>query len=357
MRRLRLLVRHDGGRRNILGAGPSPRYLPRRVLPPPPFVAEVYDDATFETATPVVVVDGQDTPGIDAELELGGSVSGNVVAEGGAPLADLYVEACSADLSSCEGAITGLGGEYSITGLRADDYVVEFQPNSGYLGEFYDNALTREQATPVPVVAGLDTAAIDAEPSLDVCVDPTGAFTDSMLVTGFEWIACPSGAANQVLQSSPTPRIEFDADGGLLMTNGRAADAFGPNDATDTSTSFPAPPYRDANDVSLLRLDVDIPDGAQCLSFDFVFGSEEYPEWGVSSTMPSSLNWVSRRGRSMRARSPHHLISRSTGWGTRSLSTVRSSARSSSTPGGTTTARHRSSWPPRRSFRVRRRCS
>jgi hypothetical protein len=147
------------------------------------------------------------------------------------------------------------------------------------VGEFYDDAPTRDQATLVPVVAGLDTGPIDAELLPDVCVDPTTAFADSALVVGFEWIACPSGTANQVLDTSPTPLIAFDADGGLLMTTGRAADAVGPNDDTATSTSFPAPPFRGANDVSLLRLDLDIPVGAQCLSFDFVFGSEEYPEF------------------------------------------------------------------------------
>jgi Ca2+-binding RTX toxin-like protein len=36
---------------------------------------------------------------------------------------------------------------------------------------------------------------------------------------------------------------------------------------------------RGANDVSILRLDLAVPAGSQCLLFDFVFGSEEYPEF------------------------------------------------------------------------------
>ena len=36
---------------------------------------------------------------------------------------------------------------------------------------------------------------------------------------------------------------------------------------------------RGAEDVSILRLDLDVPTAANCLAFDLVFGSEEYPEW------------------------------------------------------------------------------
>ncbi|HXR61293.1 MAG TPA: choice-of-anchor L domain-containing protein, partial [Solirubrobacterales bacterium] len=63
-----------------------------------------------------------------------------------------------------------------------------------------------------------------------------------------------------------------------VLTNGDVTLADPPNDSsavyTDNGTS-----YGGANDVTTLKVNVDVPSGANCLSVDGVFYSEEYPEF------------------------------------------------------------------------------
>ena len=261
-----------------IGGLPAGDYLVA-FYPGAPYLAEYYDGATFETATPVLVVDDVDTGGIDATLEVGGSISGTVTGAGVGPIADVQVAACTLDLVTCGYGFSALDGTWSVGGLPPGDFTVEFQAPGGFLSEYFDDAPNAASATLVPVVGGSDAGPIDAELAADVCIDPTPAFAGSGLVTGYDWVACPGGAGSQVLSSSPTSVIGFDGDGGLLMSTGFAADAAGPNDSESTTGSYNAVPVRDANDVSILQLDLQIPEGAQCLSFDFAFGSEEYPEF------------------------------------------------------------------------------
>ena len=46
-----------------------------------------------------------------------------------------------------------------------------------------------------------------------------------------------------------------------------------------TGTELGGPVFRSARDVTTLRLDLNVPAGATCLSFGFRFMSEEFPEW------------------------------------------------------------------------------
>ena len=53
-----------------------------------------------------------------------------------------------------------------------------------------------------------------------------------------------------------------------------------------------------ARDVTVLAIPINVPAGANCLSFDFRFLSEEYPDFidSRSSTTPSSPSSTPRRG-------------------------------------------------------------
>ena len=56
------------------------------------YLSEWYDDADNEgSATPVVVADGEVVAGIDAELSVGGSISGTVTGPDGSPVAAVRV--------------------------------------------------------------------------------------------------------------------------------------------------------------------------------------------------------------------------------------------------------------------------
>ena len=133
------------------------------------YLFEFFDDSIdFFQATFVTVVGGQDTSNIDAELALGGSISGMVTGAGVGPLAGIQVCAFSdaGFFGSC--AQTSTDGTYSIGGLvTASDYRVDFSDNNNvYASEFFDDVIGFGQATLVAVVGGQDTSGIDAELAL-----------------------------------------------------------------------------------------------------------------------------------------------------------------------------------------------
>ena len=80
-----------------------------------------------------------------------------------------------------------------------------------------------------------------------------------------------------------TPLAGFPLSGGTfaILTTGNVALADQPNTGTDTSASDGGTSVRGDtdHDVSVLKIDLVVPDGANCLSINFRFLSEEYPEF------------------------------------------------------------------------------
>ena len=64
-----------------------------------------------------------------------------------------------------------------------------------------------------------------------------------------------------------------------ILSTGNARSADDPNDKTDLGTQARGPSIRGARDVTILRLDLRVPRGRNCLSFDFRYLSEEFPEF------------------------------------------------------------------------------
>lgn len=126
---------------------------------------EFFRDARSpEQATPVVVVPPDETPGIDFTLErvrpLDGAIGGRVVAaENGDPIAGAVIVALS--LAGQAGfGVADSTGFYWIPSLAPGEYYV-LAAAPGRVGEFYDGALSWEDATPVAVcgpVSGIDFA-------------------------------------------------------------------------------------------------------------------------------------------------------------------------------------------------------
>jgi protocatechuate 3,4-dioxygenase beta subunit len=133
-----------------------------------PFLAEWYQgQAARDTATPVTVAAGQVASGIDARLRLGGSISGRVVTAGGTPLAGVLVSVFPLPDTSVGlptvWDYTAADGTYRIGGLTSGTYLVEFTPPSApYVTQWYRNAISRLDATPVTVTVGADTSGVDA---------------------------------------------------------------------------------------------------------------------------------------------------------------------------------------------------
>ncbi|MBS2936167.1 carboxypeptidase regulatory-like domain-containing protein [Nocardioides sp. J2M5] len=130
---------------------------------------EFWDDAaTVEDATSIPVAAGADVPDTDADLALGGRITGQVTAPGGAPIADAWV-AVFQDRGDwgwepVSDAYTDETGAFDASGLPTGEYVVWFESWTGdYLDEYWDDAHSFETATRISVTAGATVADTDAE--------------------------------------------------------------------------------------------------------------------------------------------------------------------------------------------------
>ncbi len=110
---------------------------------------------------------------------------------------------------------------------------------------------------------------------------------------------CPSNAYGWFVDPTGTLGI----DSGIILTSGSATNAAGPNSSPSTTTSNGAPGDPDlnalifpntTNDACVLELDI-IPLG-DTIRFDYVFGSEEYPEWVNFSYNDVFAFWISGPG-------------------------------------------------------------
>ncbi len=121
--------------------------------------------ASRADAEPVSVSEGGTTAGIDAELAVGGELSGRVGAAGGGPLEGIGVcaEPVHFELGTHRCVSTEAGGEYAITGLGEDGYVIHFSGGPDYVDQYYDGKATHLEAGHVQVEYSGSVSGIDAE--------------------------------------------------------------------------------------------------------------------------------------------------------------------------------------------------
>jgi hypothetical protein len=103
---------------------------------------------------------------------------------------------------------------------------------------------------------------------------------DPSIITGASFVALPPlGSPNAVsttsLTSFPTLGPSY-----AIMTSGDATLADDPNASGTSGADDNGDNVRGGSnwDVTILRIDLTVPEGANCLSFDFQFLSDEYPE-------------------------------------------------------------------------------
>jgi uncharacterized repeat protein (TIGR02543 family) len=107
----------------------------------------------------------------------------------------------------------------------------------------------------------------------------------------------PNGTANAPLAGFPTHGTEF-----AILTTGDVTHADDANTAPDSGTDDAGGNVRGNTDfdVTILRIDFTAPSGSNCLSFDFKFLSEEFPEFVGSSFNDAfiaeldSSNWTTQ---------------------------------------------------------------
>jgi hypothetical protein len=86
----------------------------------------------------------------------------------------------------------------------------------------------------------------------------------------------PAAVATTRLAGFPRP---LSGASYAILTNGNARRAGDANTAGDSGSTAGGPSIRGARDVTIMRIDLRIPQKANCLSFRFRFLSEEYPEF------------------------------------------------------------------------------
>ncbi len=189
--------------------------------------------ATRGEANQVAVAAGSVTSGIDVEMSTGQIVGTVTSAVGKAALGRIEVCASSrGELHTMGCALTDATGRYTITGLSAGAYTVQFSSfarNGGgnYVTQFYDGASLPSQAAAVTVAAGSTTAGTDAELQTGGQVSGTvtsasthtpleGVFVCAAPVSGFESGQCTStDAAGQYTiagLSSGSYQVQFGTE-------------------------------------------------------------------------------------------------------------------------------------------------
>ncbi len=145
--------------------------------------AEYYDDVPdVESATDVTVTAGSTTSNIDAQLELGGKITGTVTDADGNPLKGInvgifYWNGNWWDWFYVDDS-TDSNGHYELSGLKSGTYRVRFMNDEGpYATEYYDDAPFVEKAKDVTVTAGETTSNIDAQFTV-LAGHITGTITD-----------------------------------------------------------------------------------------------------------------------------------------------------------------------------------
>lgn len=129
------------------------------------YVTQWYNNKPSSTsADTVTVTSGATTDNINATLVQGGAITGKVSDSAGVGLAGVLVSPTNAASGSLlSGVFTQSDGNYTISGLSAGSYKLQFDGRSaGYINQWYDNKTSSSQANSVAVTGGSTTSGINA---------------------------------------------------------------------------------------------------------------------------------------------------------------------------------------------------
>jgi len=199
------------------------------------YIAEWYDNQpNSSSADLVTVAQGSDTPGINAALAVGGSISGTVTEEGTTtpiPGICVQVQGASSSFAGYGFDTTDSAGNYRVGGLPSGGYRVQFykcgSTPATHVAEWYDDKADSLSADVVSVTQGIETAGIDAalavagiisgtvtaedtaSPLPDVCVDVS--FDVNGVSISFGGIARTDAAGNFAVGGLPSGeyRVHF----------------------------------------------------------------------------------------------------------------------------------------------------
>lgn len=124
--------------------------------------------------------------------------------------------------------------------------------------------------------AGAVVSVTNSPPTLAAAMAGPGAN-----VTGATWSEVPGTGTPHAVSDSPLAGLPTNGSTFAILTTGNASFADDPNSAGGTGASLgdTSPRGTYVRDASVLKIDLSVPSTANCLSFDFKFLSEEYPEY------------------------------------------------------------------------------
>jgi protocatechuate 3,4-dioxygenase beta subunit len=136
--------------------------------PPTGYVQQCWQNQQSPVGgTPVHAEESTITSGIDAQLRIGGAVTGTVTDTSGRPMIETYVDVRGTDgVYYGSSYLTDYSGQYTLVGLPAIPLVIcfigEYWDPGYWLPQCYRNAPDESSATPVTPTPGEFTSGIDA---------------------------------------------------------------------------------------------------------------------------------------------------------------------------------------------------
>ena len=204
----------------------------------------------YTSATPVSVTSGVSLTGYNLALSRGGSITGTITAaSGGAPLQNICVSAQS-NASGFGGNRTDSHGNFTISGLPAGNYVLQFFDcnDSGYATQYYSSTSANgtspySNATPVAVTTSATTTGIDAQLSLGGSIAGKVTQTDGTTPISGICVFADSGSSGFVGESTGNdgtyqitglPAGNYKVEFYDCANSGYASDYFSQTSATGT---------------------------------------------------------------------------------------------------------------------------
>lgn len=234
------------------------------------YLTQYYEGkATFKEGKAVSVEVEKTTEGIDAEMHEGGEIKGTVTAAGtGGALEGVVVCALEkSDENYVRCAVTKSGGTYTITGVPAGEYKVEFLVESGegnseensFLSQYYNDQSTFAQAESLKVGPPHASEGIDAQlarasslwpanigaPALSGTPNPgetlfcsTGEWTHSPTSYSYTWLRDGAAIAEQ---GGSTYTVQSGDVGDAISCQVTARNQYGSRTATSNIVLVPTP--------------------------------------------------------------------------------------------------------------------
>jgi hypothetical protein len=177
------------------------------------YITQFYDNQISSADAAVVsVATGGSAPGIDASMQVGGTISGIVTDAGGHPVDGACIEALPVSGAFVDEVQAFLTGAYEIDGLPTDAYVVYFDPTCGGEQPSSSAAIYYPGADRVSVTAGRTTA------DIDVSLPAGGAIAGKVKSVPAEMFGClyllgPTGGLREQIFLQLPPNGSYDVQG------------------------------------------------------------------------------------------------------------------------------------------------